>query len=253
MFDALPSDIRHGLQQTLQGFGQALDTRPTAADNAHLDPAVRGLTGGEAINKTFNTSVAVAARLGDRVRGAHGPSGRSLSRVVSGLAHASQGLGRRRRPADVVHLGLRHHASGDRRRTAGSAPDRQPARTHGPQRQRRLRGARRGVSGHRAVRRTTSPPACRSSRRRSTAAYPWLAQAGPLLSHVRAPRSVATICSRPRGDLAQLTHSELQFLPQIDAFDRCMNGVFLPTGNIVVNDGPLSSGTSRTTASSGTR
>jgi phospholipid/cholesterol/gamma-HCH transport system substrate-binding protein len=39
-----------------------------------------------------------------------------------------------------------------------------------------------------------------------------------------------------------LTHDELRFLPQIDAFNRCITGVFLATGDIVVSDGPLSSG-----------
>ena len=31
-------------------------------------------------------------------------------------------------------------------------------------------------------------------------------------------------------------------LPEIDAFDRCITDVFLPTGNIVVNDGSSSAG-----------
>ena len=89
---ALPSDIRHGLQQTLQGFGQALDTRPTTAENAHLDPAVRGLTGAEAINKTFDTSVQSLRDSAIVSEALPGPQGRSLSRVVSGFARASQGL-----------------------------------------------------------------------------------------------------------------------------------------------------------------
>jgi hypothetical protein len=42
--------------------------------------------------------------------------------------------------------------------------------------------------------------------------------------------------------LAKLTHDELRFLPSIDAFDRCITNVFIPTGNVVVNDGSLSSG-----------
>ena len=53
-----PPDNRRRLQQTLEGFGEAVDTKPSAAEDAHLDPAVRGLTGAQAINKTFDTSAA---------------------------------------------------------------------------------------------------------------------------------------------------------------------------------------------------
>jgi hypothetical protein len=73
------------------------------------------------------------------------------------------------------------------------------------------------------------------------AAYPWLAQAGPLLSRPEL-RGLLTELSPATGALAQLTHAERQFLPQIDAFDRCITDVFLPTGNVVVNDGSLSAG-----------
>jgi hypothetical protein len=74
-----------------------------------------------------------------------------------------------------------------------------------------------------------------------TAADPWLAQAGPLLSNAELGGLLHEL-QPASADLAQLTHNELQFLPVIDQFNRCITGVFLPTGNVVVNDGALSSG-----------
>ncbi len=46
LLDAFPANTRHELQRALQGLGVALDTTPTAAQDAQLDPAVRGLTEG---------------------------------------------------------------------------------------------------------------------------------------------------------------------------------------------------------------
>jgi ABC-type transporter Mla subunit MlaD len=74
-----------------------------------------------------------------------------------------------------------------------------------------------------------------------TAADPWLAQARPLLSNAELGGLLHDL-QPASADLAQLTHDELQFLPAIDSFNRCITDVFLPTGNVVVNDGPLSSG-----------
>ena len=67
---------------------------PTAAEDQHLDPSVRGLTGGEAMNKTFDTSVASLRDSAIVSEALTGPRGDQLSHVVSGLAHASAGLAR---------------------------------------------------------------------------------------------------------------------------------------------------------------
>src|SRR5262249_55276311 len=44
---------RANLQKLLEGYGNALTHKPTAADNATQDPEVQGLTAAEAINKSF--------------------------------------------------------------------------------------------------------------------------------------------------------------------------------------------------------
>ena len=50
---ALQSDTRANLQRALKGYGEALNAVPTAAEDATQDPDVQGLTGAQAINKTF--------------------------------------------------------------------------------------------------------------------------------------------------------------------------------------------------------
>ena len=240
LLDAFPQDNRCRLQQALIGFGEALDAKPSAADDARQDPAVRGLTGAQAINETLDTS---AASLRDSaiVSGAlTGPTGHELSRTISGLARATAGLARAGTATDRVCVGVRPDDARDRCAAAVAAADVRPARADRTERQLRVRGAGPRIARHRAVRarhrRGHSAAPGDDRRRRSVAG------AGkPLLSGSEL-RGLLNELAPASGELAQLTHAEPQFLPQIDAFDRCITDVFLPTGNIVVKDGPLSSG-----------
>jgi ABC-type transporter Mla subunit MlaD len=240
VLDALPANIRYQLQQTLQGFGQALGTRPSVADNARQDPAVRGLTGAEAINKTFDTSAQAlrdSAIVSDALTG---PTRRQLSDTVSGFARASAGLAR----TDGQLAALVSEFDQTMRATAAQQQGlRQTVALLGPTAQNATAAFGSLDAAFPATEQFSNDLASGIQQlpRTISAADPWLAQAGPLLS---APelRGLLEQLAPASGDLAKLTHAELQFLPQIDAFDRCITGVFLPTGNIVVGDGPLSTG-----------
>ena len=48
---------------------------------------------------------------------------------------------------------------------------------------------------------------------------------------------------RMLAELAKLTHESHEWLPQIDLLNRCATDVLIPTGNIKVDDGPLSANT----------
>jgi phospholipid/cholesterol/gamma-HCH transport system substrate-binding protein len=237
---SLQADTRRRLQQFLQGFGQALDSAPTAADNARQDPAVRGLTGAQAINKTFDTSVQSlrdSAIVSDAFTG---PTRRELSQTISGFAHASAGLAR----ADgQLTAFISEFDQGLQALAAQEQGLRQTVRLLGPTAQH----ANEAFGALNA----SFPPTERWSVALAgslpelpatiTAAYPWIAQAQPLFSGAELGGLLRQLAPATR-DLAMLTHNEIQFLPPIDAFDRCITGVFIPTGNIVVKDGPLSSG-----------
>jgi len=96
---ALQSPQRQDLRELLEGFGTALDHRPTAAEDLTQDPDVQGLTAGEALNKTFdygeaagkNTAIVSQAFLGTE---SHDLSGllRGTSRFMAALASREQQL-----------------------------------------------------------------------------------------------------------------------------------------------------------------
>jgi virulence factor Mce-like protein len=240
LLDALPGNVRSRLQQALKGFGTALDAPPTASQNAIADPAVRGLTGAQALNKALTTSPQAlrdSAIVSDALTG---PGGRALSRTIAGLARASDGLARadtqlgalivefdRTMRATAAHPQALRAAVALLGPTAHNAQTAFAALNHGlPPTEQFARALAKGIP---------LVPAT------IAAAYPWLAQAGPLLSSAEL-RGLLAQLAPATGDLAKLTHATLSFLPQIDAFDRCITGVFLPTGNIAVKDGPLSTG-----------
>jgi phospholipid/cholesterol/gamma-HCH transport system substrate-binding protein len=240
VLDALPADIRAGLQQTLQGFGKALDTAPSAAEDQRLDPAVRGLTGAQAINKTFDTSVASLRDSARVSEGLTGPTGKELSQTISGFARASAGLAR----ADGQLSQLISDFDTTMRATAAQQQGlRQTVALLGPT----ARNANTAFSaldhGFPAAEQFSDALAGSLPQlpQTITTAYPWLSQAGPLLSNTEL-RGLLEELQPATGYLAKLTHDEIQFLPKITAFNRCITNVFLPTGNLVLNDGALSSG-----------
>jgi phospholipid/cholesterol/gamma-HCH transport system substrate-binding protein len=79
---------RANLQKLLEGYGQALNHKPSAADDATQDPEVQGLTAAQAINKSF-TYGATAARDSAIVNEAlQGTSPHDLSKLIAGQARA---------------------------------------------------------------------------------------------------------------------------------------------------------------------
>lgn len=240
LFDALPSQVRHQLQNALAGFGTALDTKPTAAENSRLDPAVRGLTGAQAINRTFTTSAASLRDSAIVSQALNGPDGRALAKLEAGFAKASTGLTRAQDQLGplISNFDATMRAMADQQQGL-----RQTVRLLGP-------AARHANTAFTALE-SAFPAAQRFSDAFAgslpelpatiTAAYPWLAQAKPLLSNAELGGLLHDL-QPASADLAKLTHNQRQFMPAIDAFNQCMTKVFIPTGNLVVKDGPLSSG-----------
>jgi phospholipid/cholesterol/gamma-HCH transport system substrate-binding protein len=89
---SLQAPDRANLQKLLEGYGQALNHKPTAADDATQDPEVQGLTAAQAINKSF-TYGATAARDSAIVNEAlQGTSPNDLSNLIAGQSRIFNAL-----------------------------------------------------------------------------------------------------------------------------------------------------------------
>ena len=69
---SLQAPDRANLQKLLEGYGNSLTHKPSAADDATQDPEVQGLTAAQAINKSFGYGADGRQGLGDRQRGPAG-------------------------------------------------------------------------------------------------------------------------------------------------------------------------------------
>ncbi|MGH2803552.1 MAG: MlaD family protein, partial [Thermoleophilaceae bacterium] len=90
----LQHDTREALQETLKGLGTALDSEPTAADDADQDPDVSGLTGAQALNRTLDHSPAALRDSAIVNEALLGKAPRDLTRMIRGIARTSEGLAR---------------------------------------------------------------------------------------------------------------------------------------------------------------
>jgi hypothetical protein len=73
------------------------------------------------------------------------------------------------------------------------------------------------------------------------ASFPWIAQTRKLLGQSEL-RGLVQQLSPATADLARLTDRTLKLLPQADLIAKCATNVILPTGDIKIADGPLTSG-----------
>jgi phospholipid/cholesterol/gamma-HCH transport system substrate-binding protein len=238
---ALQTDTRASLQTTIQGLGAALNAKPSAAEDADQNPAVRGLSGAQALNKTLDTSPRSLRETAQVAGALLGPHPHDLSKTIDGLTRALTAVADHQDDlgdliddfdktmgttaahaadltASVQKLGpTAQHASEAFTTLDASLPD---ARTF-------------------AVELAGSLPELPAT---IAAAKPWLAQAQKLLS----PDELGGLLNRlapATANLAALGHATRTWLPNIDEFNRCISNVIIPTGNLKVDDGPLSANT----------
>jgi virulence factor Mce-like protein len=234
---ALQSGTRADLQHVLQEYGSALSSPPTAAQNATLDPQVQGKTAAQALNESYasgpdalkGTALVNSALLGTQ---AH-----DLSRTIGALARLTTLL--RGHESQLQSLVVNFNT------TAGAFA----AQSGNLQAAIRLLGPALTNARDAFVSLDASFPATRAFAReilpgvRETpatvqASFPWIAQTRALLSPSELQGLLAQLQPATES-LAQLTSRSLQFLPQLDLANRCFAQTILPTGNVGVRDGAL--------------
>ncbi|HEY6762859.1 MAG TPA: MlaD family protein [Baekduia sp.] len=238
---ALQTDTRTSLQETLKGLGQALDEKPTAADDAQQPASVRGLTGGQALNKTLDTSpqsLRETAQVGGALLG---PQPHDLSKTLHGLTRAMTALADHQQ--DLSDLVV-HFNSVMRTTAAHSADLEASVRELGPTAQHASQAFEQLDEALPATRAFARDTAASLPELPATIAdaKPWLAQTKQLLSKPELGGLLDRL-EPATSDLAALGHATRQWLPNIDEFNRCVTNVILPTGNLKVDDGPLSANT----------
>jgi phospholipid/cholesterol/gamma-HCH transport system substrate-binding protein len=237
----LQSDTRDSLRKTLDGLGTGLSYKPSRAQDTDADPIARGESAGESLND--------AIRYGERaLRGTAvvadallGSDDHDLSRLIAGLSRTAEGLGRNEDQLQDLVTNFNTTVAA----TASEATNlRASIALLGPT----LRNADSALDSLNAALPNTRAfareilPGVRETAETIDAAFPWIAQTRGLLGPDEL-QGVAKELSPATRDLAKVIDSSLKLLPQADLVAKCVTRVVLPTGDVKIDDGPLSTNT----------
>jgi phospholipid/cholesterol/gamma-HCH transport system substrate-binding protein len=227
---ALQKRTRTNLQTLLEGYGSALHGNPRS-----------GLRASQALNRSLRywpgafkgTAVVSQALLGEQ------PD--DLSRLISGAQRTSAKLASREQALGDLITNFNTTTAalaseqGNLRETIALLPGvlqrANPA----------FAALNRSFPPTRAFAREVLP-GVRETGSTIDAAFPWIEQTRALVSPAELQGLVRDL--RPAvADLSTVAHDSLSLLPQLDLVDRCALDVVLPTGDVKLNDPPLTTGT----------
>jgi phospholipid/cholesterol/gamma-HCH transport system substrate-binding protein len=240
VLSALRSNTRADLQTVLQGLGQSFNGQPTAAEDATQDPSVRGLTAGQALNRSLKYA-AGAFRASTIVNAALlGTQPHDLSGVVAGSAHTFAALAAaQNRLADLVTtfnatMGALAARQADLSSTISLLPPflRAADSAFGPLQ------ASFGPTQRFAKALT---PSVKQTGPTITAGLPWLAQSTALLSPQELGGLLNALTPAIQGTASTLVSSKT-LLNRSDALAKCFVHTVIPTGNERISDPPLTTG-----------
>jgi phospholipid/cholesterol/gamma-HCH transport system substrate-binding protein len=237
---ALQADTRRQLQVLLQGYGSALNGKPLPGEDADQDPDVKGLTAGEALNKSLDYATPALRGIAIVNEATLGQDLHDLSRLIAGTQKVSAALASNdQNLKDVVTNFNRTMAAfaaeaGNLRSTIHLLPGVLEAADPA------LTDLNRSFPPTRAFAREILP-GVRQSAATITASFPWIAQTRALVAPAELQGLVRDL--RPAtATTATVVDQSGVLLPVIDLTNRCVIRNILPTGDKPVDDGFLSTG-----------
>jgi phospholipid/cholesterol/gamma-HCH transport system substrate-binding protein len=240
VLSALQGDTRTALKKTLDGLGTGLTYKPTKAQDTDADPSARGESAGQSLNDAIRygeRSLKGTAIVADAFLGTED---HDLSKLVDGLSRTAEGLGRNEAQLKDLVTNFNTTVAA----TASEASNLQASiRLLGPT----LENANRALDSLNASFPNTRAfareilPGVRETPATIDASFPWIAQTRKLLGPNEL-QGVARELSPATRDLAKVIDATLTLLPQADLAAKCATQVVLPTGDLKIDDGALSSG-----------
>ena len=241
MLGALTSDARANLQTLLIGLGSTLDLPPTPAQDATVDPSVRGLTAGQALNKSLNYSAEAFKASAIVNQALLGQQPHDLTQVVVGNEQVFRGLA------------ASSHSAGQPRDASSTPPWRRsrPANRIWRRRSHLLPPLLNATNAADTALDASFPPTQQFAAAivpslpavapTITVALPWLRQATELVSPQYLGGLLQSLTPAVQNTASSL-HATTSLLSGLDLFARCVSHNLVPTGNEVINDPPQSTG-----------
>jgi len=231
---ALQRPDRKNLGLLLEGYGSALVDKPTPKNDIGMDPDVVGLSGAQAINKSFDyggragksSSQVSEALLGEQAGDLRGLIKASGS-VFQQLASRDQQLSELITNFSVTTGAFASEATNLQNTLAQLAPTLEQAQTQLPV----INSA---FPPLRAYARELTP-AVKELPSTIKAGTPWLYQADKLMQKNELAGIVGDLHTAT-PNLSAGTANLTGLLDQLGKFSRCQSNVLVPTGDVVIND-----------------
>src|SRR4051794_29021802 len=232
---SLQSDSREDLKALLDGLSVALNSKPTAAQDADSSPLARGQTAAQSFNDSLDDT-AVAERSTAQVLEAllGTEPNRDIARLIRGTARTADEL-------DRYENSLKDLITNFNDTTATFASESDNLRATIRELAPTARNANSAFDSLNAafpsVRAfaTEIRPGVRETPATIDAAFPWIEQTRALVSKQELG-GLAEELSPATTDLARLIDRASELLPQTDLTSKCLRDVVLPAGDLVVQD-----------------
>ncbi|HTB49651.1 MAG TPA: MlaD family protein [Solirubrobacteraceae bacterium] len=240
VLDALNTDTRSNLQTLLAEFGSALTRKPTAAQDAEQNPAVRGLTAAQALKKLYVDSPE-ALKGGAIVNQAlGGVEQHDLSKMIAGIEKLTAALNVHEQQLGewVGNFNTFLGAFAAQSASLSGAIAELPGT---------FQNAGRALANLNAATPTIRKfslelvPGVEQTPSTIEAAFPWIEQTQASL----APTELGGVAKGVREaapTIAGLVVPQPAFFKQTDLFSKCLSTIFYPAGNTKLQDGSSTSG-----------
>jgi phospholipid/cholesterol/gamma-HCH transport system substrate-binding protein len=231
----LQSDSREDLKDLLDQLSVALNSKPTPAENRDADPSARGESAAHSFNDAYDDipeAEKSTAQVLDAFLGTE--PDRDVSRLIDGTARTTGALIRNENALQglITNFNATMAAFASESRNLRLSIRELPTT---------LATANRAFDSLNAAFPPTRAfareiiPGVRETPATIDAAFPWIAQARPLMGP-KELGGLAAELSPASADLARVTDAAIELLPQTNRVSLCATRVVLPTGDVVLQD-----------------
>jgi len=236
----LQKDTRANLQNLIKGYGDSIYGDPAPGEDDDQDESTKGERAAQSLNDSLDYAPGALKGTAQVNQAFLGTEPGDLRKLIAGTQRTSAKL--------VTREGaLKDLITNFNRTTAALASEQSNLRQTIAliprvleQTNPALDSLNRSFPPTRAFAREILP-GVRETPATIDASFPWLAQARALVSPVELQGLVGDL--RPAvADLSAVTDDTIELLPQVDLVNRCALDVLLPTGDVKIEDGFLTTG-----------
>jgi phospholipid/cholesterol/gamma-HCH transport system substrate-binding protein len=235
LLTALQSPVRADLGRLLESYGKALTHEPTAAEDLTQLPQVKGLSGAQALNKTFEFGGEAGKYSSQVTQALTGTQKHDLAKLIAGsgrtfaaFSHNQAALQGLIDNFDVFTGALANQSENLESTVRELAPTLKTAHTSLVSLDKSLPPLRTYAIELR--------PAVAELPELISSSKPWLAQVRPLLSGKEAGGTAKLLAEATPGLAGAAQAGNELTLPQINQLSLCTSKVLVPTGNQTIDD-----------------